>query len=399
MLPESLSNGICSLRPDEVRLTMTAELDYDGKANVVGKKFYRSVVRSKRRLTYTEVKDALTGGVDGAGKTTADLKDELELMRELAEKLSTERIKNGSIDFDLPEPQIIIDINGRVEDIVRSERNIAHRIIEEFMLAANKAVAGEFTRDKLPFIYRVHDVPDAESIDSFREFIAEFGLSMNKDATGPRDFQKVLGAVKGRPEEKLITHMLLRSMKQAVYSERPAGHFGLGFKDYTHFTSPIRRYPDLVVHRLLKLLIAGEYSEKEQERMAVSLPETARATSATERKAMEAEREIVDLKKVQFMEDKVGEEFTGIVSGVTSFGCFIELEEYFVEGLVHVSSLLDDYYIYDEKKHMLRGERTKRAFRVGVGVKVRIERVDLGRRRIDLSLVTEGKKKGRRRRR
>ncbi len=395
MLPESLSNGICSLRPDEVRLTMTAELDYDGKANVVGKKFYRSVVRSKRRLTYTEVKETLEGG----GTSAVDLKDELELMRELAEKLSVERIKNGSIDFDLPEPQIIIDINGRVEDIVRSERNIAHRIIEEFMLAANKAVAEEFTRDELPFIYRVHDVPDAESIDSFREFIAEFGLSMNKEATGPRDFQKVLGAVKGRPEEKLITHMLLRSMKQAVYSERPAGHFGLGFKDYTHFTSPIRRYPDLVVHRLLKLLIAGEYSEKEQERMAVSLPETARATSATERKAMEAEREIVDLKKVQFMEDKVGEEFTGIVSGVTSFGCFIELEEYFVEGLIHVSSLLDDYYIYDEKKHLLRGERTKRTFRVGVGVKVRIERVDLGRRRIDLSLVTEGKKRGRRRRR
>jgi len=399
MLPESLSNGICSLRPGEVRLTMTAELDYDSGAEVVGKKFYKSVIKSKRRLTYTEVKEALEGGGDGAGKTTASLKSELGLMRELAEKLTAKRIKNGSIDFDLPEPQIIIDINGNVEDIVRSERNIAHRIIEEFMLAANKAVAEEFTRGKLPFIYRVHDVPDAESIDSFREFIAEFGLTMDREATGPRSFQKVLGAVKGRPEEKLITHMLLRSMKQAVYSERPAGHFGLGFKDYTHFTSPIRRYPDLVVHRLLKLLIAGRYSKKEQDRMAASLPETARDTSATERKAMEAEREIVDLKKVQFMEDKVGEEYAGIVSGVTSFGCFVELEEFFVEGLVHVSSLLDDYYIYDEKKHMLRGERTKKAYRVGVGVKVRIEKVDLGRRRIDLSLVTEGKKRGRRGRR
>lgn len=401
MLPESLSNGICSLRPDEVRLTMTAELDYDNSGNVVGKKFYRSVIKSTRRLTYTDVKEALEGdGADGAeaGASTADLMDELELMRELAEKLTTERIKNGSIDFDLPEPQIIIDINGRVEDIVRSERNIAHRIIEEFMLAANKAVAGEFTRGKLPFIYRVHDEPDEESITSFREFIAEFGLSMDREAKGPRAFGQVLAQVKGKPEEKLITHMLLRSMKQAVYSERPAGHFGLGFKDYTHFTSPIRRYPDLIVHRLLKLFIDGKYSGEEQARMAAFLPETARLTSATERKAMEAEREIVDLKKVQFMEDKVGEEYDGIVSGVTSFGLFIELAEFFVEGLVHVSSLLDDYYIYDEKKHMLRGERTKQAFRVGVGVKVRIERVDLGRRRIDLSLVTE-KKKGHRRRR
>jgi len=396
MLPESLSNGICSLRPDEVRLTMTAELDFDGSGNVTGKKFYRSVIRSKRRLTYTEVKDALA---DGGGKKTASLMSELELMRELAEKLTKKRIEHGSIDFDLPEPQIIIDIEGRVEDIVRSERNIAHRIIEEFMLAANRAVAEEFTRGKLPFIYRVHDVPDQDTIDSFREFIAEFGLTMDREASGPRSFQKVLTAVSGRPEEKLITHMLLRSMKQAVYSERRAGHFGLGFKDYTHFTSPIRRYPDLVVHRLLKLLIEGKYSKKEQDRMALSLPETARLTSAMERKAMEAEREIVDLKKVQFMQDKTGEEYAGIVSGVTSFGLFVELEEYFVEGLVHVSSLLDDYYIYDEKKHMLRGEKTKKAFRVGVGVKVRIERVDLGRRRIDLSLVSEQKRRGRRRRR
>jgi len=394
MLPESLSNGICSLRPDEVRLTMTAELDYDGGGNVRGKKFYRSFIKSKRRLTYTEVKDALGGKV---GKATADLTDDLELMRELAEKLTEKRIKNGSIDFDLPEPQIIIDINGRVEDIVRSERNIAHRIIEEFMLAANKAVAEEFSGAKLPFIYRVHDAPDAESIDSFREFIAEFGLAMDREAAGPRAFQKVLYSVKDRPEEKLITHMLLRSMKQAIYSERPAGHFGLGFKDYTHFTSPIRRYPDLIVHRLLKLYIAKKYSKTEQERMAAILPETARLTSASERKAMEAEREIVDLKKVQFMEDKAGEEYAGIVSGVTSFGLFVELEEYFVEGLVHVSSLLDDYYIYDEKKHLLRGERTKKAFRVGVGVKVRIEKVDTVRRRIDLSLVSEGKKQGRRR--
>jgi len=389
MLPESLSNGICSLRPDEVRLTMTAEMDFNAKGLVVGSRFYRSVIKSKRRLTYTQVKEALEDGKTGPCEGVLE---DLRLMRELAEKLTSERVAKGSIDFDLPEPQIIIDINGRVEDIVRSERNIAHRLIEEFMLAANRCVAEQFTRGRLPFLYRVHDAPDEESVESFREFIAEFGLSLKKDASGAPCFQDVLAAVEGRPEAKLITHMLLRSMKQAVYSERPAGHFGLGFRDYTHFTSPIRRYPDLIVHRLLKLHISHKYIKHEQERATAFLPETAALSSARERKAMEAEREIVDLKKVQFMEDKVGEEYAGIVSGVTSFGCFIELEEFFVEGLVHVSSLRDDYYIYDEKKHLLRGERTKNTFRVGVAVKVRIDKVDLGRRRIDLTLVTEKKR-------
>jgi len=398
MLPETLSNGICSLRPGEVRLTMTAELEFNRNGTVVKSAFYRSVIESKRRLTYTEVKDALEGG--GEKALPRDLAAALDVMRELAEKLTKKRVKNGSIDFDLPEPQIIIDINGTVEDIVRSERNIAHRLIEEFMLAANRAVAGEFKRAKLPFLYRVHEPPDSESIDSFREFISEFGLAMESDAKGPRAFQKVLQAVQGRPEEKLVTLMLLRSMKQAQYSEKPAGHFGLAFRDYTHFTSPIRRYPDLVVHRLLKLLIAHRYKEKEEERMAALLPDIARLTSARERKAMEAEREVVDLKKAQFMKDKVGLEYDGIVSGVTSFGLFVELEEYFVEGLVHVSTLLDDYYVFDEKKHILRGEHTKKGYRVGVRVKVSIEKVDLGRRRIDLALVTDQKKnkRGRRRR-
>ncbi|MFQ5480217.1 MAG: ribonuclease R [Thermodesulfobacteriota bacterium] len=394
MLPEALSNGICSLRPDEDRLTMTAEMVFNAGGTVTGSKFYKSIIRSKRRLTYTEVKTALEGGAgdgDRGEKATDEVLEDLRLMRELAEKLTKNRVATGSIDFDLPEPQIIIDINGRVEDIVRSERNIAHRIVEEFMLAANRCVAEEFRKGKLPFLYRVHDVPAEESIESFREFIAEFGLTLEKDAKGGPCFAAVLAAVEGRPEAKLITHMLLRSMKQAVYSDSPIGHFGLGFRDYTHFTSPIRRYPDLVVHRLLKLLISGKYSAHEQDRMAAILPETAALSSARERKAMEAEREVVDLKKVQFMQDKTGEEYAGIVSGVTSFGFFVELEEYFVEGLVHVSSLLNDYYVFDEKKHILRGEKTKEAFRVGVSVKVRIEKVDLGRRRIDLALVTDKK--------
>ncbi len=398
MLPESLSNGICSLRPEEVRLTMTAELTFNRNGTMEESSFYRSVIKSKKRLTYTEVKNSLEG--TGAGTLPPDLVSSLELMQELAAKLSKKRIRNGSIDFDLPEPQIIIDMSGTVEDIVRSERNVAHRIIEEFMLAANRAVAARFKHEKLPFLYRVHEPPDDDSIESFSEFIAEFGLTLDRDAKGPRAFQKVLQAVQGRPEEKLITVMLLRSMKQAMYSEKPAGHFGLAFRDYTHFTSPIRRYPDLVVHRLLKLLIDGAYTEKEQERMNAALPEIAQLTSIRERKAMEAEREVVDLKKAQFMKDKVGLEYDGIVSGVTSFGFFVELNQYFVEGLVHVSTLLDDYYVFDEKKHILRGEHTKKAFRVGVPVRVKIENVDIGRRRIDLVLAPdEAGEKPRRRRR
>jgi len=391
MLPESLSNGICSLRPGEVRLTMTAELTLNRNGTVEDCAFYRSVIKSARRLTYTEVRDSLEGRVQGA--LPQDLCSDLALMRELAAKLWKKRMRHGSIDFDLPEPQIIIDINGTVEDIVRSERNIAHRIIEEFMLAANRAVATRFKRARLPFLYRVHEPPDEESMESFREFIAEFGLSMERSEKGPRAYQKVLKAVQGRPEEKLITVMLLRSMKQAIYSERPAGHFGLAFRDYTHFTSPIRRYPDLVVHRLLKLLIDGRYTEEEQGRMEAVLPDIARLTSAKERKAMEAEREVVDLKKAQFMKDKVGLEYDGIVSGVTSFGFFVELNQYFVEGLVHVSTLQDDYYVFDETRHILRGEHTKKAFRVGVAVRVKIDNVDISRRRIDLSLAGEGDEK------
>ncbi|MEK7678782.1 MAG: RNB domain-containing ribonuclease, partial [Deltaproteobacteria bacterium] len=254
----------------------------------------------------------------------------------------------------------------------------------------NRAVAEEFHALKLPFIYRVHDDPDEDSIAGFLELISAFGLSLGK-GRGPLKFQKVLNQVKGAPHERLVNTRLLRSMKQAVYSEKNTGHFGLGFTDYTHFTSPIRRYPDLIVHRLLKLLMHKRYSAQEKERFEKALPEIAAHTSAMERRAMEAEREVVDLKRAQFMKDKEGMEFDGVVSGITSFGVFVELKEYFVEALVHVSNLYNDYYVFDEKSHTLTGEKTKRSFSIGDTLRVKITVVDIERRRIDALMAEDAK--------
>ncbi len=401
MLPEALSNGICSLNPNVDRLTLTAEMEFDHHGNIAHSKFYESVIKSVERLTYTKVKTILAtppcpplekGGEGELRERYSHILNDLKIMEELCLKLRQKRADMGSIDFDLPEPQIIIDIEGRVEDIVKSERNIAHQLIEEFMLAANQAVATYITKKKLPFLYRVHEEPGEESIYEFKEFIRNFGYHLKGEKLSPKVLQEVLSAAAGKPEERLINHILLRSMKQAKYSEKNIGHFGLAFEYYSHFTSPIRRYPDLIVHRILKQIMKGRYSEKDKEHWERSLPEIASHTSNRERNAMEAEREIVDLKKTQFMKDKIGEVYTGIISGVTSFGLFVELEGYFVEGLIHVTNMKDDYYIFMEKEHSLVGERTKKRFRVGDTAKVRIENVDIERRQIDM--VLEGDTKG-----
>lgn len=388
MLPEALSNGICSLNPRVDRLTMTAELEFDGAGEVVKKRLYESVIKSAERMTYTDVKKILKDEDAVLSSRYTHIIADLRVMEELALKLMARRREAGSIDFDLPEPEIIIGIEGTVEDIVRAQRHIAHKMIEEFMLAANKAVASEFSSRSLPFLYRVHASPSQESIDEFKEFVAAFGIHLDT-GKGPKAMQAVLKVVEGRPEERLINHVLLRSMKQAVYSPDNLGHFGLAFKDYGHFTSPIRRYPDLVVHRLVRLLINGKYTKAEAERMEALLPEIATHTSGRERKAMEAEREISDLKKCQFMKDKTGQTYDGFISGVTGFGLFVELKEYFVEGLVHVTMLSNDYYIFDDKRHTLRGERTGKAFKVGDPVTVRIVKVDIERRRIDLVMEAD----------
>ncbi|MBI5049130.1 MAG: ribonuclease R [Deltaproteobacteria bacterium] len=388
MLPEALSNGICSLNPNVDRLTLTAEIDFDHHGNILHSKFYESVINSCERLTYTKVKNILDSKLN---IQDSKIDTDLLLMQELCLKLRQRRAELGSIDFDLPEPQIIIDIEGRVEDIVKSERNIAHQIIEEFMLAANQSVAAHIARLKLPFLYRIHEEPDEESMNEFKEFIQNFGYYLKGKKLSPNVLRNLLSEADGKPEEKLINHILLRSMKQARYSEKNIGHFGLAFEYYTHFTSPIRRYPDLIVHRILKTMIKTRYSEKDKAYWEKNLPEIAVHTSQRERNAMGAEREIVDLKKTQFMKDKIGEVYNGIISGVTSFGLFAELEEYFVEGLVHVTNMKDDYYIFMEKEHSLIGEHTNKRYRIGDKVKVKIENVDIERRQIDM--VLEGQVK------
>jgi ribonuclease R len=389
MLPEELSNGICSLNPDLDRLTVTAEIVFDKSGHPVQALFYPSVIRSCARLTYTAVKRILDDNDPELLKSHAHLIPDLRLMAELAARLTAKREERGSIDFDLPEPEIIIDLQGQTEAIIRAERNVAHRLIEEFMLAANEAVARHIEGQGVPSLYRVHETPDFAKLNDFSEFIRSFGYDfhLDGDTIEPRAFQRLLAEAQGKPEEKLINGMLLRSMKQARYAAENLGHFGLAAPCYTHFTSPIRRYPDLVVHRILKEIISGPLKEKERERLAAALPEIATYSSVRERLAMEAEREIVLLKKIQFMLDKVGEDFDGFITGVSQYGFYVELVELFVEGMVHVSLLPRDFYRYLEKQHTLVGEQSRRTFRIGDAVRVRLAKVSTEKKQIDFVLA------------
>jgi ribonuclease R len=311
-------------------------------------------------------------------------------MEELMDVLRAKRAKRCSIDFDLPEPEIVLDLQGRMTDVIRAERNMAHQIIEEFMLAANETTARHIEKKEAPFIYRIHEEPAEDKLADLAEFLATLGISLPAAAKiRPLHLQKALAKAKGTPEETLINTVLLRTMKQARYSEKNEGHFGLAAETYTHFTSPIRRYPDLIVHRILKADMKGKLKDKTFiDHLAKTLPEAAAHCSRRERTAMEAERDVVAILKLRFMEDKIGEVYEGIVTGVTQFGFFVQLKELFVEGLVHISSLTDDYYHYIEKLHCLRGERKKRTYRIGDSVRVRLDRVDTVRKRMDFSLDT-----------
>ncbi|WP_298270934.1 ribonuclease R [Geobacter sp.] len=389
MLPEELSNGICSLNPRVERLTLTAEMLFTRTATLKEASFYPSVIRSAARLTYTTVRRILVDGDPEAIEANRHLVADLTVMKELAERLMVKRRKRGSIDFDLPEPQIVLDLQGQTEAIVRAERNLAHRIIEEFMLAANEAVASHVEARGISFLYRVHEPPDPAKLADFQEFIFNFGFHfrLEEGKVDPGELQRLIDEAEGKPEERMVNEVLLRCMKQARYSHENLGHFGLAARCYTHFTSPIRRYPDLVVHRILKALLAGKLTEKDIERLESTLPETAEQTSRRERVAMEAEREIVALKKVQFMRERIGEAYDGYITGVSSYGFFVELVDLFVEGMVHVSTMGDDFYRYVEKQHALVGERSREMYRIGDRVRVVVAGASVERKQVEFVLA------------
>lgn len=386
MLPERLSNDLCSLVPRKDRPTFTAEIHFDSKGKISAKKFYPSVINSNERMTYTSVRKILVDHDDTERHTYDYLLESFEIMEELAMILKSNRIRRGSLDFDLPEPEVLLDIQGNPEAILKAERNIAHMIIEEFMISANEAVASFLEEQGAPSLYRVHEKPDPDKIEELKPLFSALG--MNIRASGTKAFQAVLKKTKGAPEEELLNIILLRSLKQARYATENIGHFGLASLSYTHFTSPIRRYPDLVVHRILRDTLRGDkLSSQKIQHLEKALPDIAFLSSRTERMADEAERDVVSAMKVWFMKDKVGEEYTGIVSGITPQGMKIQLKEIFIEGFVHVSSLYDDYYRFDEKHYRLTGRRTKKSFSIGQKVNVRIDRVDIDERQIALGLV------------
>ena len=391
MLPESLSNGICSIMPNVDRLVKVARLEIGSGGEVEAATFAEAVMRSAARLTYTEVARILTDRDAEIRARHSTLIEPLERMEGLCRLLMEQRRRRGSIDFDLPEAEIVLDLRGRPENIVRRERTIAHRMIEEFMLVANEAVARHLTDAGLPMIYRVHEPPAPDAVADLATFLEGFGLRLEVRAgrPTPRAYQTVLEQIADRPEARLVNRVLLRSLSQARYATENLGHFGLATACYTHFTSPIRRYPDLTVHRLLGGLLSGALRAAERDRLAAALPAIAETCSRRERIAMDAERDVVALKRVQFMLDKVGRTFAGYVNDVTSFGMFVELDEYFVEGLVHVSRLTDDSYEHEERARSLRGRRHRRTFRIGDPVTVRVAGVSIERRQVDLVLEGE----------
>jgi ribonuclease R len=386
MLPERLSNDLCSLRPNIDRLTFTVEMHISKKGQITEKRFYPSIIRSDERMTYTSVKKILLDRDEEETMRYAAMAGMFRDMEELCQILREERMRRGSLDFDLPEPEVILNLQGQPEAICRAERNIAHMIIEEFMIAANEAVASFLEEKDVPSLYRVHEEPDTSKLEELKPIFRTFGIEIKR--TGTAAFHQILKKIKGSDVEHILNIILLRSLKQARYSPENLGHFGLASDCYTHFTSPIRRYPDLVVHRILKEIVtAGKLSIKKREFLESVLGDISVQSSKRERLADDAEREIVNAMRAWFMKDHVGDEFTGSVSSISAKGMRVLLRDFFVEGFLHVSAMEDDYYRFDEKGYSLVGRHSKKSFRLGQEISVRIERVDIKDREIHLALA------------
>lgn len=389
MLPRKLSNGICSLNPKVDRLTLSCIMTIDDKGKVLEHEIAETVIRTNERMTYTDVTKILKDKDEDLIKKYDYLVDDFKTMEELCEILNKKRLNRGAIDFDFEESKIILDENGKPIDIKPYEREIANRIIEEFMLVANETVAEYMFWTNLPFVYRIHEEPDNEKLEKFKEFIYNLGYVVRwGQEVQPRNLQKVLELVKGKKEETVVSTLLLRSMMQAKYSPECAGHFGLAARYYCHFTSPIRRYPDLQIHRIIKEHLSGLLDASRAKRLIPIVDNASKQSSEMERVAQEAEREVDDLKKAEYMKERIGEEYEGIISSVTSFGFFVELPNT-IEGLVHISNLDDDYYVYDEAHLLLLGERTKKIYRLGDSAKVRCVKVDIANREIYFDIVED----------
>ena len=388
MLPHALSNGICSLNQGEERLALSCIMTVNPKGEIIDHTITESVICVNRRMTYTNVKKILADHDPEVMAEYEPLVPMFEKMAELAAILRKKRMKRGSIDFDFPETKVILDKNGKPVDIRPYDRNVATKLIEDFMLAANETVAAEYYWRELPFVYRTHEQPDSEKIQKLSTFINNFGYSLHigSDEVHPKELQKLLEKIDGTSEEPLISRLTLRSMKQARYTVENTGHFGLAADCYCHFTSPIRRYPDLQIHRIIKDSLRGRLGEKRIGHYTQILPEVAKHASEMERRADEAERETIKLKKVQYMEKHIGETFAGVISGVAEYGFFVELENT-VEGLVRVTSLTDDFYQYYEETYELVGGATNRRFKLGQQVRVTVDNCDRIMRTIDFTLA------------
>ncbi|WP_313343436.1 ribonuclease R [Sedimentibacter sp.] len=389
MLPKELSNGVCSLNPGEDKLTLSVEMIINKEGKVTDYKIFESILKNRYRMTYTDVSDILENNDEKLSEKYKEILPMLKNMEELSLVLRRKRELRGAIDFEFPETKIITDETGKAIDVTKYERRVSNKIIEEFMLICNETVAEHYYWLNMPFVYRIHEDPDEEKMNEFNILIHNLGYTLKgSNEVHPRELQQLLLKIKGKKEESLINNMMLRSLRKAIYSPESSEHFGLAAQYYCHFTSPIRRYPDLQIHRIIKGQLNGKFSEEDYHRLSERTAIVAEQSSKMERIADEIERDVDKIKIAEYMSDKIGEEYSGVISGVTSFGVFVELENT-VEGLVHISNMVDDFYIFDNEKRELFGQTSRKIYRIGDDVKVKVLNVSIAKAEIDFVFIAD----------